>query len=615
MVDHNKTAYVPNGGKYEHPIERKVDIVSSSSAGSFVEKIHSCEDAILLIKLNESEIMLFDILKETAKAWEEGTVKATTNISLTPKKKIQIRIAGGWVRDKILGLSTHDVDVALDTCTGVDFANILTNYYKSVNNNSNNKNNNNTIGKIGVILANPSQSKHLETATMKIFGNDVDFCNLRHETYAEDSRIPDTVFGTPLEDSFRRDCTMNALYYNLNTERIEDWTHVGLEDLLHTKVVDTPLIAYQTFHDDPLRVLRVIRFAVRYNMTLSEDIIMACKHPKIHDELRRKVSRERVGKELEGMLSGKHANPIKAMDLICAMNLGDSVFYLPSNTDLIGTVGQQGLKPVIYTLQQETSSRIRDCAWDETRRCLKVLSFLLDELNIQRSNVGSLTIPMINDKDASGTTTSATAPSVAIITPVDSRLVYLAVFLLPYSKLLYIDKKQRTKNVVEYMIQEGIKFKNKDVQCLSLVIGTLDDMTQLLQQTANITRLQIGLLLRAARGMWTTVLIVATVSLLRSERDRLWCARAKEVYETIVVKMNLDECWKTKPLMNGKSLIQALDLDRGPQVGVYMEEQVKWILINPTGTIEELQRFLKAFKYTRESKDVSIEPVSKKAHH
>ena len=82
MVDHNKTAYVPNGGKYEHPIERKVDIVSSSSAGSFVEKIHSCEDDVLLIKLNESEIMLFDILKETAKAWEEGTVKATTNISL-----------------------------------------------------------------------------------------------------------------------------------------------------------------------------------------------------------------------------------------------------------------------------------------------------------------------------------------------------------------------------------------------------------------------------------------------------------------------------------------------------------------------------------------------------
>mmetsp|Transcript_50787 Transcript_50787/g.57551 ORF Transcript_50787/g.57551 Transcript_50787/m.57551 type:complete len:84 (-) Transcript_50787:78-329(-) len=64
--------------------------------------------------------------------------------------------------------------------------------------------------------------------------------------------------------------------------------------------------------------------------------------------------------------------------------------------------------------------------------------------------------------------------------------------------------------------------------------------------------------------------------------------------------MGLDGCWKTKPLMNGKELIRVLDLDRGPEVGVYMQEEVKWMLTNPKGTIKELQCFLQKIKNSRE---------------
>jgi tRNA nucleotidyltransferase (CCA-adding enzyme) len=80
--------------------------------------------------------------------------------------------------------------------------------------------------------------------------------------------------------------------------------------------------------------------------------------------------------------------------------------------------------------------------------------------------------------------------------------------------------------------------------------------------------------------------------------------------------MNLDECWKIKPLMNGKDLIRLLELDRGPEVGVYMQEQVKWVLTNPEGTIEVLHGHLKSFKTTRELENdgVDLEPVSKKMH-
>lgn len=588
------------------PTERAVKIVmagnSENSAGSIknATKKNCFEDNVLLLELNPEERKLFDTLKKAANAWREGKLAIG-------KKSIQIRIAGGWVRDKILGLQTHDVDIALDTCTGVEFAHAVKEYYTSIaqdetDESKNSKNTkHNKIGKIGVIAANPAQSKHLETAFVNIFGNDVDFTNLRHETYADGSRIPDVIMGTPLEDSFRRDCTMNALYFNLSTECIEDWTHRGLKDLLKTKVIHTPLKAFQTFQDDPLRVLRVIRFAVRYQMQLSGDITAACQQPKIHQALLRKVSRERVGNELESMLSGKHANPIQALDLICRMNLADSVFNPPDSFEILGTIGQARLEPIPYKnadTDEEKRTNLRVFAWKETRECLQVLYMVLDYFGFDASSV----------------------------TTIDRRLVYTTVVLLPYVNLYYLEK-HKTKSVVEYMMREGIKFKNKDVLFTGLVVKNLDDMVLLLHQfehtPAEVTstlRLQAGLLLRSAKEMWVTTLIVATVYLSRkhasSDDMNRWCSCAKELYKTVVVRMNLDECWKTKPLLNGKDLIRLLELERGPEVGVYMEEQIKWVLTNPKGTLEELRTHLKYFKTTRKVGEdaVDSQPVLKKIH-
>ena len=129
--------------------------------------------------------------------------------------------------------------------------------------------------KIGVIGANPSQSKHLETATMKIHGMDVDFVNLRaNEVYGADSRIP--TFGTPSSGG----------------------------DPPGPPAFSAPL----------------------------------------QDALRRKVSRERVGKELEGMLSGKHAPPGRALDAIARLHLAGSVFAFP------GTLGWEESRLLLSAL-------------------------------------------------------------------------------------------------------------------------------------------------------------------------------------------------------------------------------------------------------------------------
>ncbi len=84
------------------------------------------------------------------------------------------------------------------------------------------------MGSVGVIKSNPDQSKHLETATLRVMGFELDFVNLRAEEYT-DTRIPVMRIGTALEDAMRRDLTINALFYNLNRRTVEDFTGQGIQ--------------------------------------------------------------------------------------------------------------------------------------------------------------------------------------------------------------------------------------------------------------------------------------------------------------------------------------------------------------------------------------------------
>jgi tRNA nucleotidyltransferase (CCA-adding enzyme) len=719
------------------PIERRVKFVPSTSstttscASDDATTTNSTNDTdfyneVLIFPLDENEEQLFNAIQNATKAWvdgkiqlrrqqqqqeEESTTTATTtsmaNATTRLPIPIEVRVAGGWVRDKILGLQTHDVDIALDTCTGVEFATLLKSYIEeeqqqqqnneqdheddmetddetyriSTNNVHNNKthskktkrtntntNTNTTkttaakaVGKIGVIAANPAQSKHLETATMRVFGLEVDFNNLRHETYADDSRIPEIGIGTPLEDAYRRDFTMNALFFNLRTGMVEDWTRRGLLDLLQTKAVETPLEAYKTFHDDPLRVLRAVRFAVRYQMVLSDDLIQAAKHSQIHMELQKKVSRERVGKELEGMLSGKHSRPIQALDLISQMHLIGSVFCLPQSSSTMpisGTIGQTYLYQIPYNTvatasaididdadSEDSLSKLRAIAWEEGRECLHLIPSIMDALQINYHRHGDGISSLAADPNNSNNKCLTAGPNVmntTTTTPVDKRLVYLATLLLPYQNLQYMEKPTKNKPIIEYMMRESIKFKSRDVTSMVTIMQGLDDMVQLLQSRppdvvsaliANTklttTRLQCGLILRTTKDMWVTTLIVATISLIRQRRvvetsasisdsdttttvttstlderetPKWWCQRAVEWYRTIVNDMNLDGSWTNKPLMNGQELIQFLGLAKGPDVGMYTQEQIRWMLMNPNGTIGHLRVHLKSYQTEQRTK-------------
>jgi tRNA nucleotidyltransferase (CCA-adding enzyme) len=105
-----------------------------------------------------------------------------------------------------MGRESSDIDIALDDMFGEDFAELLNEkLYHDLDKK-----------KFGVIKANNEKSKHLETATIRVHGMMIDLVNLRSEKYSEDSRVPTIEIGTPEEDAYRRDLTINAMFYNIN---------------------------------------------------------------------------------------------------------------------------------------------------------------------------------------------------------------------------------------------------------------------------------------------------------------------------------------------------------------------------------------------------------------
>lgn len=214
----------------------------------------------------------------------------------------ELRYTGGWVRDKLLRGRSDDIDVSITTMTGFEFAKQVQHYSRKEEVMA--TYGSDALGKTARIQANPEMSKHLETATVKFWKSlEVDFVNTRTETYCEDSRTPQMQYGSPCEDAERRDATINALFYNLDSSEVEDFTGRGIHDL-QNRLIKTPLEPERTFKDDPLRILRHIRFASRFGFKIDNEDRSAISNAVIKEAFRTKVTRERVFREIEKTLKG-----------------------------------------------------------------------------------------------------------------------------------------------------------------------------------------------------------------------------------------------------------------------------------------------------------------------
>ncbi|MDE5585414.1 MAG: hypothetical protein K2I92_03615, partial [Muribaculaceae bacterium] len=194
---------------------------------------------------------------------------------------------GGCVRDEILGAPIHDVDIAVDLPDGgVKFAIWLLRHK--------------------YLVEMPVLFRKFGTARLRLRkfpDEEIEVVQTRAEKYTvKTSRCPEVVNGSIEEDCFRRDFTVNTLYRNIRTGEILDMTGRGIHDI-REGVIRTPLDPYETFDDDPVRILRCLRFAARFGWKIEESTMEALKASVERLSI---VSRERWSAEFRKMLFGRN---------------------------------------------------------------------------------------------------------------------------------------------------------------------------------------------------------------------------------------------------------------------------------------------------------------------
>ncbi|KAL3324167.1 hypothetical protein AABB24_038379, partial [Solanum stoloniferum] len=511
-------------------------------------------------------------------AFQPLSVQVKDHIDLTPKEEqifnrllqvvehynmgTQLRVAGGWVRDKLLGKECYDIDIALDNMYGREFCEKVNEYLSASGEE--------TQG-VGVIQCNPDQSKHLETARMRLFDVWIDFVNLRAEDYSENSRIPTMNFGTAKQDADRRDLTINSLFYNINTRSVEDLTERGMADLKSGKIV-TPLPPKQTFLDDPLRVLRAIRFGARFGFILDEELKKAAADEDVRVAITDKISRERIGHEIDLMMSGDQ--PVKAITYIADLKLFWAVFSLPSD-----------FEPSIPD----------GC----DRLCVSCLGSAWELLNL-------IGCSSFSDDQR--------------------RLCLYAALFLPFRETIYRDNKAKKIPVVNYIFRNSLKLKASDaetVMSLHTVTKKFVTLIPLLVSKEDIQVLEVdwkrdtievpiasklriltGLLLREIKEFWCVALllsmqlhpvdIVSSTSFSNEDFELDKRSGLFKTVESAVRTLGLEKVWEMKPLVNGKEIMNILQIKSGgPVVREWQQKLLEWQLAHPSGSAEECLDWMK----------------------
>ena len=217
-------------------------------------------------------------------------------------------VIGGYVRDMILNRNSKDIDIVVNG-SGIELAKKL-------------------AQKIGSSV---NVFKNFGTASIHYDDIELEFVGARKESYRSNSRKPIVEDGTIKDDQNRRDFTINALAVSLfpfkPTELIDPFN--GLDDL-QKRIIKTPLDPKITFSDDPLRMLRAIRFATQLNFEIEENTFLAINQTKERISI---ISKERITEELNKIILSE--TPSKGFILLDKSNLLPLIF--PDLAALKGT--------------------------------------------------------------------------------------------------------------------------------------------------------------------------------------------------------------------------------------------------------------------------------------
>jgi putative nucleotidyltransferase with HDIG domain len=253
----------------------------------------------MAIHFTDKEIALFKVVAKAA---------ATLNT--------QAFAVGGFVRDKILDRPTKDIDIVC-LGDGMQLANEVAKQFNP---------------KPPVALF-----KTFGTAQIKFSDVEVEFVGARKESYSRDSRKPSVTVGTIEDDQNRRDFTINALAIDISDENFGNLVD-PFEGMLHItqKIIKTPLAPEQTFDDDPLRMMRAIRFATQLNFTITDQTFAAIK--KMADRITI-VSQERITDELQKIMN----TPVPSKGWYLLKEAGLLAYIFPQFLQLEGAETLDGI--------------------------------------------------------------------------------------------------------------------------------------------------------------------------------------------------------------------------------------------------------------------------------
>jgi poly(A) polymerase len=221
--------------------------------------------------------------------------------SVADKLQLETYVVGGFVRDFLLGRPSKDIDIVC-IGSGIELAQALAQ----------------SLGGDGQVYI----FKNFGTAMLRWQDWEIEFVGARKESYNRDSRNPTVAPGTLSDDQHRRDFTINTLAVQLNGSQ---WGRLvddlgGTEDL-EKKIIRTPLDPHKTFSDDPLRMMRAIRFATQLDFTIHEDTLVAIQENVSRIEI---ISQERITDELNKIISARM--PSKGFKLLFDTGLLQVIF-------------------------------------------------------------------------------------------------------------------------------------------------------------------------------------------------------------------------------------------------------------------------------------------------
>jgi putative nucleotidyltransferase with HDIG domain len=211
---------------------------------------------------------------------------------------VKAYVIGGYVRDCILGRGSKDIDVVVEG-SGTELAKrVGARIHSNVS----------VYARFGTAMVHNSK------------GEEIEFVGARKESYSADSRKPEVEQGTLRDDQLRRDFTINALSFSLQKEdfgKLYDPFN-GLDDL-RAGLIRTPLDPDMTFSDDPLRMIRAIRFATQLSFTIVPEAFDSIKRNRGRMAI---LSAERISEELHKiLLSPKPSVGIDLLDQCTLLEL------------------------------------------------------------------------------------------------------------------------------------------------------------------------------------------------------------------------------------------------------------------------------------------------------